>query len=264
MATIFVSPGVYDREQDFTVFASRIGITRLGLAGKTLKGPAFQAIKVSSADEYALRFGGTHPDYPLGYVANAFLAQANDLTVSRVLGASGFINSPAWLITASADTSIYSGATLAILRSKKDELGINIFDVETDIVIASTPGVNVLSDFVLSAATGPLSAYTNGLTVSLDETKENYIVKVFGTNPEQVVGTIGLYVEEIYPHFVREAAARAEIGTISDALTFKDVTDDGYSDYNNGYTHSETPWIVSRVVGGVVNNLFKFHTRRKD
>ena len=35
MATIFVSPGVYTKEQDFSVFASRIGITRLGLVGKT-------------------------------------------------------------------------------------------------------------------------------------------------------------------------------------------------------------------------------------
>ena len=48
MATIFVSPGVYTKEQDFSVFASRIGITRLGLVGKTLKGPAFENIKVTN------------------------------------------------------------------------------------------------------------------------------------------------------------------------------------------------------------------------
>jgi len=363
MATIFVSPGIYDREQDFTVFASRIGITRLGLVGKTLKGPAFQSIKVASADEYALRFGGTHPDYPLGYVANAFLAQANDLTVSRVLGASGFTNSPAWLVVADSvplytgsttvsgstftasdatgptiytitfeedsvmedgsasaqtavdsaitigfsgcsmseiyaalvtgvdanwaafgitmtdsvgggdivdsaitittitaeDVIVYSGATLAILRSKKDELGIAIFDLETDVEIG-IPGANALSNFIISGTTGPLTAYTNGLTVCLDETKENYIVKVFGTNPEQITGTLGLYVEEIYPHFIREAVARNEIGSIETSLLFKAITNNGYADYNNGYTHSETPWIVSRVVGGIVNNLFKFHT----
>jgi len=92
MATIFVSPGVYTKEQDFSVFASRIGITRLGLVGVTQKGPAFEAIKVSSTDEFNLRFGGTNPDYPLTYVANSFLAQSDELTISRVLGTTGFIH----------------------------------------------------------------------------------------------------------------------------------------------------------------------------
>ena len=71
--TIFVSPGVYTKEQDFTLFASRIGLTRLGLVGKTLRGPAFEPISIRTTDDYLLRFGSTHPNYPLPYVANAFL-----------------------------------------------------------------------------------------------------------------------------------------------------------------------------------------------
>lgn len=258
MATIFVSPGVYTKEQDFSVFASRIGITRLGLVGKTLKGPAFEAIKVTSADEYTLRFGGTHPDFPLSYVANSFLAQANDLTISRVLGAGGFVNSPAWLILASADTRIHSGATLAVIRSKKDGSGNAIFSYWSAVTIGNT-GTNALSDFILSASTGPLTAVTNsGYTVSLDETKENYIVKVFGKNPEQITGTPNLYVEEIYPHFIREAVARNQINKLATTLDFENTAN--FTDYEDDYTHSETPWIVSRVVGGEVHNLFKFHT----
>jgi hypothetical protein len=363
MATIFVSPGVYSREQDFSVFASRIGITRLGLVGKTEKGPAFEAIKVSSADEFALRFGGTRPEFPLGYVANSFLAQANDLTISRVLGKDGFTNSPAWLITvdnlitytgattvsgatftapslttgtseytitfvdntnlageisagtpssgaitvdfnslssvtaymaatgltldanwvsygvtvtggdnissivataitfttvATETLSQYSGATLAILRSKQNS-GINYFDEQTDVEIGVTGMVSALSDFVISGTTGPLTAYTNGLTVSLDETKDNYIVKVLGKNPKVITGALDLYVEEIYPHFVREATARGLMpGALAPSLVYK--IDDAYVDYGDSYTHSITPWIVSRVVGGEVHRLFKFHT----
>jgi hypothetical protein len=112
MATIFVSPGVYTKEQDFSVFASRIGITRLGLVGKTPKGPAFEPIKISSTDEYFLRFGGTDPDLPLPYVANAFLGQSNELTVTRILGSTGFVNSPAWLIVADMSTT-YGGSVTA-------------------------------------------------------------------------------------------------------------------------------------------------------
>ena len=360
-----MSPGVTAREQDFSVFASRIGITRLGLIGKTQKGPAFKAIKVSSTDEYLLRFGSTSPNFPLSYVANSFLGQANDLTISRVLGAGGFSNSPAWLITAndvlnyagsitvsgatftapiglgasaytmtfaelamasgtsSASTYVagsgaitinysgctmymiqtamtinsnwisygvtvtggdnislivdsavtfntvvesmpkYSGATLAILRSKKDDSGNAFFDQESDVIIGASATVNALGDFVLSATTGPLSSgYTNGLTVSLDETKGNYIVKALGKNPKETVDTIDLYVEEIYPHFIREAVARGEITKLNATLIFKDDTDvhDAYTNYGDDYKHSITPWVVSRVVGGKVNKLFKFHT----
>jgi len=265
MASIFVSPGVYTKEQDFSVFASRIGITRLGLVGKTEKGPAFEAIKVSSADEFSLRFGSTSPDLPLTYVANSFLGQANDLTISRVLGKNGFTNSNAWLITMSASTtgttSVYSGATLAIIRSKKDSTNTEIFNQSTDLIIGTGGMVNPLSDFVLSATTGPLTAYTNsGITVSLDETKENYIVKLLGKNPEQITDAINLYVEEIYPHFIRETTARntSNFTTLANTLTYK--SDAEYTEYTDDYTHSITPWIVSRVVGGDVNNLFKFHT----
>lgn len=366
MATIFVSPGVYTKEQDFSVFASRIGITRLGLVGKTEKGPAFEAIKVSSADEFLLRFGGTKPELPMGYIANAFLGQANDLTVSRVLGKGGFTNSPAWLIVANYDAQYYagsitvsgatfsianttnpsnytitfaqsaqtintavakpsvgttievnysgsaltmatvisqlasdsnwisflssgltvsttgsylmsntaitmtvsgvalakySGSTLAILRSKKTSAGVSYFDENTDVKISTVGMVNALSDFTISATTGPLTAYTNsGFTVSLDETKDNYIVKVFGKNPKVITGSVGLYVEEIYPHFIREAASRQELTLLQNSLQFKTTTDSGYASYENSYTHSITPWIVSRVVGGEVHNLFKFHT----
>jgi len=261
MATIFLSPGVYTKEQDFTVFASRLGITRLGLVGKTEKGPAFEAIKISSADEYALRFGTTKPEYPLSYVAHSFLAQANDLTISRVLGTGGFTNSPAWLITVNSASTQYSGATLAILRSKQTSAGVKYFDEVKDVIIGAVSGMsNVLSDFVISGSSGPLTAYTNsGFTVSLDETKDNYIVKVFGKNPKVVTDTINLYVEEIYPHFIREAVERSMItGTLSSGLVYKE--DGGYVDYTSDYTHSTTPWIVSRVVGGQVHRLFKFHT----
>ena len=362
MATIFVSPGVFTKEQDFSVFASRIGITRLGLVGKTLKGPAFEAIKITSADEYALRFGGTHPNFPLSYVANSFLGQANDLTVSRVLGKGGFINSPAWLITSDASstytgseetsgstfsktdatgpttysvtftelvggapyasaatpvgdtivvnysaqtmseiyaalvtgadanwaslgitmtdgdntsdiidgvvsistvenaTSKYSGSTLVVLRSKKSG-NTAYFDEETDVQIGAITG-NALGDFMISGSTGPLTDVTNsGYTVSLDETKQNYIGRIFGKNPKFIVGAPNLYIETIYPHFIREATARGEMSSLSSSLVFKNMSaDDAYSNYESDYQNSSTPYIVSRVVGGEVHNLFKFNT----
>lgn len=371
MATIFVSPGVYTKEQDFSVFASRIGITRLGLVGKTEKGPAFEPIHTSTSELFNLRFGGTSPDLPLAYVANAFLGQSNELTVTRILGATGFINSNAWLIvaddsiefggsvsgtnsysgmsftvanqtnsgltwtfTTSADTAMsygtisattignnvgvafsanttgntvttqdwlnainatsfsalgitvlgagstpitsagtstwtltdteveargaYSGATLAVLRSKRNQISNQFYYTnEDEITIGAT--TTALGEFILSASTGPLTAYTNsGFTVSLDETKDSYITKILGKSPKIINGLPQFYVERIYPHFVREAVADVTITGLKTKLVY--VTGATYTDFQNGYTNAVTPWVVSRVVGNQVNDLFRIQT----
>jgi hypothetical protein len=359
MATIFVSPGVFTREQDFTIFASRIGITRLGVVGKTLKGPAFEPIKIRTTDDFLLRFGSTDPDFPLPYVANSFLAQSNELTVTRVLGSDGFTNSPAWLIMADVSTtysgeteysgltfsqagqaapvtynfsgitvptmangtvsaatvgndvvinysgtvtssdvttalladigyttlglttsndtvSLFgdgtwslivstveakgskSGSTLAVLRSKRNQIDNSwYFDEESDITIGAI--TSTLGNFSLSGTTGPLTAQTNsGFTISLDETREDYITKILGKNPEIIDGAPNLYVERIYPHFVREADSLKDITGINASLAY--TTESAYTDFANGYTNATTPWVVSRVIGGDVKNLFKVQT----
>ena len=358
MATIFVSPGVYTKEQDFSVFASRIGITRLGLVGKTLKGPAFENIKVTGTEEYALRFGGTNVKYPLPYVANSFLSQSNELNVVRILGTTGFQNSPAWIIAADrsteyegsttasgitlsinslaspttytvvlsggvgtagtvtattvgnntyvafvAPTTSYqlltgltssagftalgisatggdttgisastitlaatnveprgskSGSTLAIIRSKKSQIsGSFYYNSENEITIGAA--TSSLAPFILSASTGPLTAATNsGYTVSLDETRDDYIVKILGKSPEVTSGNPHFYVERIYPHFIREASARQEITGINPDIVYS--TEAAYEDFEDSYTNAITPWIVSRVIGANVRRLFKVQT----
>lgn len=257
MATIFVSPGVYTKEQDFSVFASRIGITRLGLVGKTLKGPAFEPIKITSTDEYLLRFGNTDTKFPMPYVANAFLAQSNELVITRVLGTSGFQNSPAWLIVAGSG-GINSGATLAVIRSKRNQISNDFYYTdENQITIGSI--TSPLAPFMLSASTGPLTAATNsGYTISLDETSDDYIVKILGKNPEVTVGNPNFYVERIYPHFLREAVSRAEITNLNSSIVFS--TEEAYEDFNDSYSNAITPWIVSRVIGSNVRRLFRVQT----
>jgi hypothetical protein len=360
MATIFVSPGVYTKEQDFSVFASRIGITRLGLVGKTLKGPAFESVKVTSTDEFLLRFGGTNVKYPMPYVANSFLSQSNELNVVRILGTTGFQNSPAWIIAAdmsteyegsttatgitfsinslaspttytvvlsgaagtagtitattvgndtyvgfsnTGNTSSYqlltgltasagftalgisatggntglinastvtlaatnvevrgskSGSTLAIIRSKRNQIsGGFYYNSEDEITIGNQ--TSALAPFTLSASTGPLTAATNsGYTISLDETRDDYIVKILGKSPEVTSGNPNFYVERIYPHFVREAAARQEITGINPEIIYS--TEAAYEDFEDSYTNAITPWIVSRVIGSNVRRLFRVQT----
>jgi len=266
MATVFLSPGVYTREQDFTVFASRVGLTRLGLVGKALKGPAFEPILIKSSDAFFTRFGGTDPNYPLSYVANSYLSQANDLTVTRILGKTGFENGPAWLVVAGTGSTL-SGATIAVIRSRRNQIsGAFYFDQQSDIQIKGITGP--LMNFTLSATTGPLTGLTNsGMTVSLDETKESYIVKQLSKNPEVTTSSAQLYVETIYPHFLREAVSRGEILDLKPNLVYIDSLIEvsagiggTFTDYNNKYTNAVTPWVVSRVIGSDAVKLFKFQS----
>lgn len=359
--TVFVSPGVYTREQDFTFFASRIGITRLGLVGLTTKGPAFEPIKVSGTDGFFARFGNTNPDYPLPYVAQGFLGQSSELTMTRVLGKQGFTNSPAWAIRA-ANSSLYSGsttnqgmtfvlnsgivtastfttavdypaaagvsattngydvnvsigsggtvttaqwyaavsavlgsipvtitgfgptffntastttttvtsstpiandfsgATLCVIRSKKDANGNLYYSASTSIT-ASGLG-SPLGVFTIAGAPGtPIANNVPGsaITVSLDETKKSYIVKALGETAKNVTGDYGLFVDVITPHFIRQAYTGGTLPLV-EGFYFEDVSSTNWSDYTEGYRNSITPMIVSKVIGANVRDLFKFET----
>ena len=94
-----VSPGVYTEERDVTYAAKTLGITSLGLAGETLKGPAFQPVLINDWAEFVDYFGGTSPElfkgngypkYELPYIAKSYLTESKRLYVSRTLGLSGY------------------------------------------------------------------------------------------------------------------------------------------------------------------------------
>lgn len=119
-----VSPGVYTEVRDVTYSTKSLGITTLGVAGETLKGPAFQPIRIQSWTDFTDYFGGTspikykgnnYPKYELPYVAKAYLSESKQLEVVRVLGLSGYWAGKAWVITADNNKM-----PVAVLRSKKD------------------------------------------------------------------------------------------------------------------------------------------------
>lgn len=389
--TVFVSPGIISSEKVYNAHASKAGKTKMGIVGIAPKGPAFEPVRISSTDEYVLRFGPTNPDFPMSYVGCSFLEQSKELTVTRVLGQEGYTNSPAWLVlletlfayTGSVEYNTYSfsavksypftyqftvtlnsllsagtinvdvvadninveyngtitaedyiaalsasteftdlnifisggpssgatisdgdnfslldtfvgtapnancwvwgsenitfeelnipfgmisdscgypspGMSVAVIRSKKNPLtGEFFFKEETDVEIGLAAGI--LQPFNLSGTTGPFTAYTNsGITVSLDETSDDYIVKVLGRSPKWREGAHNLYIERIYPNFVRESAVRGIVANLYKSLTFRQ--DPEYTDFVSQYTNAITPWIVSRVIGNDVKRLFRFHT----
>lgn len=103
------SPGVYFKETEMTYSSKSLGITTLGVAGETLRGPAFQPITIESWRQFQNYFGGTstekyrgsqYPKYELPYIAKSYLEQSQQLEVVRVLGLSGVNAGPAWVLTA--------------------------------------------------------------------------------------------------------------------------------------------------------------------
>jgi hypothetical protein len=109
---VFVSPGVYTSEVDLSFVAQSVGVTTLGIAGETLKGPAFEPIFIKSYDEFQTYFGGTSaekfintqiPKYEAAYIAKSYLQQSNQLFVTRILGLSGYDAGPSWSIVTQAN-----------------------------------------------------------------------------------------------------------------------------------------------------------------
>lgn len=144
---VHVSPGVYSREIDLTYAVKSLGITTLGLAGETQKGPAFQPMAISNWREFVSTFGGTNPEkfkgsqypkYELPYIAKSYLTQSNQLEVVRALGLSGYNAGPAWLVTADmvgdANKDVdgdQKKMVVAVLRSRGDYLKYRKFDPST-------------------------------------------------------------------------------------------------------------------------------------
>lgn len=125
-----VSPGVYGREIDLTYAVKSLGITTLGAAGETMRGPAFQPIHVENWKQFVETFGGTNPEkykgslypkYELPYIAKSYLRESKQMEVVRVLGLSGYKAGPAWVITAKmsgAQSGEGTDMVVAVLRSR--------------------------------------------------------------------------------------------------------------------------------------------------
>lgn len=128
---VHVSPGIYFSERELQIATKSLGITNLGIAGETVKGPAFQPIQIGSWSQFQSYFGGTntekyrgsqYPKYEAPYIAKTFLEQSQNLKVCRVLGLSGVNAGPAWVITAygeeNSDYTENNPMVIAVLRSR--------------------------------------------------------------------------------------------------------------------------------------------------
>lgn len=228
------SPGIYTKEIDLSYAAKSLGITTLGVVGETLKGPAFEPIKIENWREFQTYFGGTsaekfagsqYPKYELPYIAKSYLKNSNQLEVCRVLGLSGYNAGPAWLITASGEDS--KKYVIATLRSRGDydEFGTKAYDpcdldnYAYDVLKYRAYSVDLTgytsASIMISCGTPSTDEDNNGFMVnlnnygrftivvngknypvSLNPADKDYIINVLGTTNSD--GDAPVFVEELY------------------------------------------------------------------
>ena len=199
---VFVSPGVYTSEKDLSFVAQSVGVTTLGLVGEALKGPAFEPIFISSYDDYVTRFGGTSPQtyvdsqipkYEMGYISKAYLSQANQLFVTRVLGLSGYDAGPSWSVQTMGvldKSTVESGSS--VTHEQNFFIGVSdSLDSGNAITASTVTGLTayneagLTTEFTLSA--GTTTAFTsNALTISSGslDSVNTYIGKWLVTLPQ--------------------------------------------------------------------------------
>lgn len=271
------SPGVYIEEIEKSYASKSLGVTTLGLVGETLKGPAFEPIRINNWTEFQEYFGGTstekfkatgYPKYELPYIAKSYLQESDQLEVCRVLGFSGYNAGNAWLIN--------DGRTVfGVIRSKatyksSDEnnsgcsgskTGESLTFLATDVTLEKTSTItDNISGCTPTTDTIEDNRYVlivDGLNipVSFNSNDKDYIVNVIGMSPNE--GNYNVFLEEFYDLALNEKYLN---GTPN--LKITKSTD--FADYQEIYREAITPWFVSEVKGNgeqiEVNKLFRFHT----
>lgn len=219
MSRTYVSPGVYTYETELRATYQNLGVTSAAVIGETLKGAAFQPIKVSNYNEFVTRFGGQnptlmqavdptykYPKYELPYIAKQFLSNANSLYVTRVLGLSGYDAGNAFLLTV-------NGITVAVLRSKGyyedgisfDNIGDDDDEPQIQNFRVNKYGVNFrvsqisISDNMDRRLAEPIQdEHTSSGSISLFDTFNLYITL---ENEEQVVYNVSL--DSSKPNYIK-------------------------------------------------------------
>ena len=251
MAERIVSPGVFTREKDLSFLPQ--GVAEIGavLIGQTIKGPAFVPTRVESFNEFQQKFGGLTEDSYLPYTAQAYLQDAPNATIVRVLGTDGYtFTKPLVLNISSSQGNRVAAVLYPSLSGSIPSATGDLFQTSfvRNLVGGATTNVTASSfGLVLSG-----SAFTgnNTTTSSLNPSNANYFTKTFGYLPKS---SKQAYTYLNFNTFQSASFATNEVVLVQTAsfATF---------DFSEQYSVASTPFIKSQKIGGTAVNLFKFHT----
>ena len=254
MAERIVSPGVFTQELDQS-FLQR-GISEIGasIIGSTLKGPAQVPTTIRSFSEFQEVFGGYTDESYVPFTVEEYLKNAGVITVTRLLYEDGYQLQNGALAIVAESGSISTVTHVLHPTQPVSTVGANnVF--EKSVLVDGNSGsftVKVSGSFETTATPG-YSAYlsTSEISASISSTSNNYISKVFGTNPKSVDYPVYVQYENknAYALFNQPQHITTHLAIIDKYQFLQD------------FKEASTPFVTSQqITGGSSLNLFKFHT----
>jgi hypothetical protein len=244
MAERLVSPGVFTQEKDQSFLQD--GVAQIGAAfiGPTQKGPAFRPTIVRGTADFERTFGTPTPEFYTPYAVEAYLGEASQATVVRVLGLDGYsstVNKSLVLTLSGSNGAV--PCTVGLIHPSR--LGVTLAS-------GSVNGSPTNFTLTLSGSNGART-YTS---MSIDPTSTNYFVNVLGDGANSAQDG---YVYAAFP-----AASSYVSGALlgSGSLSMASVTTElNFSGSTFGtFSNAFTPWIRSQKIGGRHYQLFQFFT----
>lgn len=199
MAEQIISPGVFTRENDLSFLPAGVQAIGAAVVGPTEKGPAFVPTVVKSFSEYQRRFGSNDTETYVPQTVREYLKNAGSVTVTRVLGGSGytFANGTnemiALVITSSvsAAENVLLGVVYPSKNTGTPDLGLSILSASTD---TAEQDFTENFNFILSGSTGG-AALTAGtqFSASLNPANSNYLFKQLGNSADNSKSGVTAY-----------------------------------------------------------------------
>jgi hypothetical protein len=186
-----------------------------------------------------------------------------DLTVTTTgSGGTGFVTGTTTgtvtTYTASCFTEL-EDSVIATIRSRGDYDGDEqlVFDVtgSTDTEMSDTTSITTdpLASFTITGTSSAGNSFS--YSVSLDNTKKNYIESVLGLSPQD--GNSELFVGDLYSNCLNDLNVAGKIRGLK--TTFVRIPTN-LENYQSQWSWAESPWVLSQLQGTNLKRLFKFRT----
>ena len=239
MAERIVSPGVFTRERDVSFLPQGVAEIGAAIVGPTVKGPAFVPTTLTSFSEFENTFGGLDTRFYVPYTVQEYFDNgAPAVTIVRVLGIGGYQSESLYI---SVSSSTHNGVA-AVLKPSRNSPSLDIDGPSSASLNAASKTWETFSFTVAGTA----------YTASFNTGSDNYITKVFSTDPQDT--NKDLYV---YKNFETFQSSKGFSSTNSSAS----LASGSGEDFTHDYAVATTPYLISQEIGGSRKNLFKVNTR---
>lgn len=146
MATSYLSPGVFTREVDLSLYLANLSTTALGMVGLATKGPINEATLITNPVQFVQTFGDPDPNYMGPYAALQYLALGRQLYYVRT--SESDING---YTAAAAALTLYESASPATLTGTLSN--IMVFTSSNNGITFTVDGVTPAISYTISLGT---------------------------------------------------------------------------------------------------------------